>query len=71
MPNILVVEDDTSLRETLAYNLIRQEYSVEAVGDGLAALKAARKHTSRPGAAGPDAARDGWHSKSAASCARR
>ena len=44
MPKILVVEDDTSLRETLAYNLIRQEYSVEAVGDGLAALKVARKH---------------------------
>ena len=43
MPNILVVEDDTSLRETLVYNLSRQEYSVEAVGDGLTALKAARK----------------------------
>jgi len=44
MPKILVVEDDTSLRETLAYNLARQEYSVEAVGDGLAALEAARKN---------------------------
>src|SRR4030065_1065744 len=43
MPNILVVEDDTSLRETLAYNLSRQEYSVQAVGDGLTALEAARK----------------------------
>ena len=43
MPNILVVEDDTSLRETLAYNLTRQEYTVEAVGDGLAALETARK----------------------------
>ncbi len=42
MPNILVVEDDTSLRETLVYNLSRQEYSVQAVGDGLTALKAAR-----------------------------
>ncbi len=42
MPNILVVEDDTSLRETLAYNLSRQEYTVQAVGDGLAALEAAR-----------------------------
>src|SRR4030065_466381 len=28
MPNILVVEDDTSLRETLVYNLSRQEYSM-------------------------------------------
>ena len=44
MPKILVVEDDTSLRETLVYNLARQEYSVEAVGDGLAALEAARKN---------------------------
>jgi DNA-binding response OmpR family regulator len=44
MPNILVVEDDISLRETLVYNLLRQDYSVEAVGDGLTALKAARKN---------------------------
>ena len=42
MPNILVVEDDTSLRETLVYNLLRQEYNVQAVGDGLIALKTAR-----------------------------
>lgn len=44
MPKILVVEDDTSLRETLAYNLTRQEYGVEAVGNGLLALEAARKN---------------------------
>lgn len=44
MPNILVVEDDTSLRETLVYNLTRQEYNVQAVGDGLTALQAARKN---------------------------
>jgi DNA-binding response OmpR family regulator len=43
MAKILVVEDDTSLRETLVYNLTRQEYSVQAVGDGLTALEAARK----------------------------
>jgi DNA-binding response OmpR family regulator len=43
MSNILVVEDDTSLRETLTYNLSRQDYGVQAVGDGLAALEAARK----------------------------
>ncbi len=43
MPNILVVEDDTSLRETLTYNLLRQDYSVQAVGDGLTALETARK----------------------------
>jgi len=44
IPKILVVEDDTSLRETLAYNLTRQEYHVEAVGNGLAALEFARKN---------------------------
>jgi DNA-binding response OmpR family regulator len=44
MLNILVVEDDTSLRETLVYNLKRQDYNVEAVGDGLTALKVARKN---------------------------
>ncbi len=43
MPNILVVEDDTTLRETLEYNLSRQEYNVRAVGDGLTALETARK----------------------------
>jgi DNA-binding response OmpR family regulator len=43
MPLILIVEDDTSLRETLAYNLARQEYAVEAVGDGPSALDAARR----------------------------
>ena len=43
MPLILVVEDETPLRETLAYNLTRQEYAVEAVGDGPSALEAARR----------------------------
>ncbi len=42
MPNILVVEDDTSLRETLVYNLKREAYSVQSVGDGRLALEAAR-----------------------------
>lgn len=40
---ILVVEDDLSLQETLTYNLARQGYTVETVGDGLAALEAARR----------------------------
>ena len=39
---ILVVEDEISLQETLAYNLRRQGYEVNAVGDGNAALEAAR-----------------------------
>jgi DNA-binding response OmpR family regulator len=40
---ILVVEDEVSLQETLAYNLIRQGYEVEAVGDGPTALEKARQ----------------------------
>jgi DNA-binding response OmpR family regulator len=31
---ILVVEDETSLQETLAYNLKKEGYTVETVGDG-------------------------------------
>jgi DNA-binding response OmpR family regulator len=40
---ILVVEDEPSLQETLVYNLKKEGYTVEAVGDGLVALKTARK----------------------------
>jgi len=40
---VLVVEDELTLQETLAYNLRRQGYEVETVGDGLAALEAARR----------------------------
>jgi DNA-binding response OmpR family regulator len=40
---ILVVEDELSLRETLAYNLKKEGYTVETVGDGRAALDAARR----------------------------
>jgi DNA-binding response OmpR family regulator len=39
---ILVVEDEPSLQETLVYNLEKQGYTVEAVGDGRLALEAAR-----------------------------
>ena len=39
---ILVVEDDAAIRDALTYNLGREGYEVEAVGDGAAALKAAR-----------------------------
>jgi DNA-binding response OmpR family regulator len=39
---ILVVEDDAPIREALTYNLGREGYEVHAVGDGVAALKAAR-----------------------------
>lgn len=39
---ILVVEDEPSLQETLVYNLKKQGYLVEAVGDGRQAIEAAR-----------------------------
>jgi DNA-binding response OmpR family regulator len=41
--SILVVEDEPSLQETLAYNLKKEGYMVEAVGDGLLALDSARR----------------------------
>jgi DNA-binding response OmpR family regulator len=44
MATILVVEDDTSLRETLVYNLKHEDYSVQAVGNGKLALDSARKN---------------------------
>ncbi|MEJ2601057.1 MAG: response regulator transcription factor [Anaerolineales bacterium] len=40
---ILVVEDEPTLQETLAYNLKRQGYSVELASDGQAAVDTARK----------------------------
>ncbi len=40
---ILVVDDEISLQETLAYNLKKQGYEVETTGDGTDALKIARE----------------------------
>ncbi len=40
---ILVVEDELSLRESLAYNLKKEGYTVETAGDGRSALEAARR----------------------------
>jgi len=40
---ILVVDDEISLQETLAYNLKKQGYDVETVGDGAEALELARE----------------------------
>jgi DNA-binding response OmpR family regulator len=40
---VLVVEDEIALRETLAYNLKKEGYEVEAVEDGRAALDSARR----------------------------
>jgi DNA-binding response OmpR family regulator len=42
---ILIVEDEPSLQETLAYNLQKQGYEVETAGDGFAALESARART--------------------------
>lgn len=41
--SILIVEDELSLQETLAYSLKKEGYTVEAVGDGRAALESARR----------------------------
>ena len=40
---ILVVEDEPALQETLAYNLRKQNYTVETMGDGQSAVEAARR----------------------------
>ncbi|MGD8457032.1 MAG: response regulator transcription factor [Anaerolineales bacterium] len=39
---ILVVEDELALRETLVYNLTREGYQVEDIGDGRTAVEMAR-----------------------------
>ncbi len=39
---ILVVDDEVSLQETLAYNLKKQGYEVQTTGDGTEALDLAR-----------------------------
>ena len=41
-PRILIVEDDSTLQETLKYNLEREGYQVNVVGDGIQALESAR-----------------------------
>ncbi|MEW6406722.1 MAG: response regulator transcription factor [Chloroflexota bacterium] len=40
---VLVVEDEPALQETLSYNLEREGYQIEIVGDGVEALKLARE----------------------------
>ena len=42
---ILVVEDDSALRDTIAYNLRREGYVVLSASDGIAALDVARQQT--------------------------
>jgi DNA-binding response OmpR family regulator len=41
--SILVVEDEPALRDTLSYNLKKDGFNVEAVGDGRSALESARR----------------------------
>ena len=43
MPVILLVEDDRSLRETLEYNLKKQDYTVHTAADGLTGVDLARR----------------------------
>lgn len=43
MNTVLVVEDETALRETLAYNLKAQGFLVETAADGFAAVETARR----------------------------
>ena len=40
---ILIVEDEFALRDTLTYNLKKDGFTVEAVGDGRSALESARR----------------------------
>ena len=40
--NILVVEDEPALQDTLRYNLERAGYQVKVIGDGIQALESAR-----------------------------
>ena len=44
MTKVLIVEDDQTLLETLAYNLNREGYEVIRASDGIAALNQAREH---------------------------
>jgi DNA-binding response OmpR family regulator len=44
MTKLLLVEDDQTLRETLAYNLKHEGYEVIQASDGVAALDLAREH---------------------------
>jgi len=44
MKTILLVEDDDTLRKTLAYNLSQEGYKVVQTGDGAEALTLAREH---------------------------
>lgn len=44
MTKLLLVEDDQTLLETLAYNLGREGYDVVRASDGIAALNLAREH---------------------------
>ena len=41
--SILVVEDEPALRDTLSYNLKKDGFAVEAVGDGRSAIESARR----------------------------
>ena len=62
---IVVVDDQSDIRVIITHILEDEGYSVEAAGDGLAAIGAAERHQPRlvvlditlPGASGPEVAR--------------
>src|SRR5438309_471926 len=43
MSKILIVEDDATIRDTVAYNLRHEEYEVITAADGVAGLRLARE----------------------------
>ena len=45
MPKVLIVEDDQTMSEMLAYNLRRQGLDIESAEDGALGLKLARDHS--------------------------
>ena len=45
MPRVLIVEDDQTMSEMLAYNLRRQGLDIESAEDGALGLKLARDHS--------------------------
>lgn len=45
MTKILLVEDDKTMRKTLAFNLEKEKYKVVQTGDGAEALDLAREHS--------------------------
>lgn len=59
--NILIVEDDTAIREGVAEFLKENEYEVFCAEDGEKALEILKKQRDTSGAAGHYAAEEKWN----------